>query len=212
MTAVEIHHPFFAQIYRRVAAAAERKGAAEHRRELVNGLTGRVLEVGSGPGLNFKYYPASVRELIAVEPEPHLRELSRKTAEDAVTEVRVEPGVAEELPFEDGYFDAAVVSFVLCSVVDPAKAIGELFRVIRPGGELRFYEHVLSENPRLARFQHSFDPIWQQVAGGCHPDRATVRAIEESGFELERYRRFPFRPNLIFVPIAPHVLGIARRP
>ena len=101
---------------------------------------------------------------------------------------------------------------MLCSVPDQATALAELRRVVRPGGELRFYEHVLAREPRRARFQRLAGKVTPHIAGGCHPDRETGRAIEEAGFEIERCRRFSFRQSLLDLPVAPRILGAARRP
>ena len=157
-----------------MSARAEQKGQADHRRELLAGLSGRVIEVGAGHGLNFKHYPDTVSEVVAVEPEGHLRRLAERAASEASAPVRVVDGVAERLPAQDGEFDAGVASLMLCTVPDQAASLGELRRVIRPGGELRFYEHVLSERPGLARFQRTVRPGWKLVAGGCNPDRDTA--------------------------------------
>jgi hypothetical protein len=104
-----------------------------------------------------------------------------------------------------------VAALVLCSVPSQASALAELRRVIRPGGELRFYEHVVARAPRYARFQRAVGRVSPHLAGGCHPDRDTAAAIEEAGFRLERVRRFVV-PSLVEVPVAPRILGTARRP
>jgi SAM-dependent methyltransferase len=185
----------------------ERKGAAEHRRELLAGLHGLVVEVGAGNGLNFRHYPPEVTEVVAVEPESYLRTKAEEAARDAPVPVRVQTGLADVLPFPDGEFDAAVCSLVLCSVPDLPLALAEIRRVVRPGGELRFYEHVRGTGFR-ARLQDAADPIWSRIGAGCHPNRDTVAAIEQAGFEVERIRRFDFL-GLLFKP---HVIGAARRP
>jgi ubiquinone/menaquinone biosynthesis C-methylase UbiE len=208
----KVHHPVFARIYARIGKAAEAKGAAEHRDECLAGLTGRVIEVGAGNGLNFGHYPPSVTEVVAVEPEPYLRERAREAAETAPVAITVVDGTADHLPADDATFDAGVASLVLCSVDDQAAALAELRRVIRPGGELRFYEHVISDRPRLARVQRALDAtIWPIVGGGCHASRDTHAAIAAAGFTIERSRSFEFRPAPA-IPTAPHVLGVARRP
>ena len=208
----EVRHPIFARFYNRFAPSAEKVGAAEHRRELLAGLSGRVIEVGAGNGLNFKHYPHAVTEVVAVEPEAYLRARATEAAEHAHVPVRVVAGSADALPGEDGEFDAGVASLVLCSVPDPDRALAELRRVIRPGGELRFYEHVRASNPRHARFQDRSTPIWRRVNGGCHPNRDTPAAIERAGFRIETSRRFKFPPCFLCAPAWPHVVGVARRP
>ncbi|MGH9030496.1 MAG: class I SAM-dependent methyltransferase [Acidimicrobiia bacterium] len=209
--ATKVHHPVFARIYARLGKAAEAKGAAEHRVECLAGLTGRVIEVGAGNGLNFRHYPTSVTEVVAVEPEPYLRDRAAEAGKSAPVAVTVVDGTADQLPASDSSFDAGVASLVLCSVADQASALGELRRVIRPGGELRFYEHVVSERPRLARVQRALDrTIWPIVGGGCHASRDTLAAITAAGFEIDQCRSFEFRPAPA-IPTAPHVLGVARR-
>ncbi|SRR5712691_11593492 len=208
----EVHHPIFARMYARLAAAAEAKGAAEHRDELLAGLSGRVIEVGAGTGLNFSHYPAPVQEVVAVEPEALLRKLATEAAASAPVSVRVIDGVADALPVEDSSFDAGVASLVLCSVSDQATALAELFRVIRPDGEMRFYEHVRADTPGLARFQRLADTVWPRFGGGCHTSRETVSAIEQAGFVIESSRRFRFAPCVVDKPVSPHVIGVARRP
>lgn len=208
----EVHHPIFARVFERLAAKEEEQGAAEHREELLAGLNGRVIEVGAGNGLNFSHYPKTVTEVVAVEPEAYLRNKALQAAEQAPVAIEVIDGLANALPAEDGAFDAGVASLVLCSVPSQASALAELRRVIRPGGELRFNEHVVSDNPRFARFQHAITPVWRQFGGGCHADRDTKAAIEQAGFVIERFRAFWFRPSLLVTPVAPQILGMARRP
>ena len=190
---------------------AEEAGQREHRRELLAGLSGRVVEVGAGNGLNFPHYPPQVEEVVAVEPEGYLRERAREAAAEAAVPIRVVGGLAERLPLDDGSADAGVVSLVLCSVASQAAALAELRRVLRAGGELRFYEHVRGDAPGLARLQRAADVVWPHLAGGCHTHRDTPRAIERAGFAIETCRRFSFRPCSVLAPIEPHVLGRARR-
>jgi ubiquinone/menaquinone biosynthesis C-methylase UbiE len=210
--ATRVHHPVFARIYARVSKAAEAKGAAVHRNELLAGLTGRVVEVGTGNGLNFGHYPTSVTEVLAVEPESYLRQQAEAAAKNAAVPVTVLDGTADQLPVADASCDAGVASLVLCSVGDQTAALAELRRVIRPGGELRFYEHVVSDRPRLARVQRALDrTVWPLVGGGCHTSRDTLAAIQAAGFAVEHCRGFEFRPAPA-LPTAPHILGVARRP
>jgi ubiquinone/menaquinone biosynthesis C-methylase UbiE len=186
-------------------------GVAEHRRELLAGVCGRVMEIGAGTGANFPHYPEGAREIVAVEPEPYLRARAATAATGGSAPVRVVDAVADELPFENASFDAAVSSLVLCSVADQSAALAELRRILRPGGELRFYEHVRATDRRLASTQRMFDVVWPHLAGGCHASRDTLRAIADAGFAIEHVRHFVFRPCLLATPTSPHVLGVARR-
>jgi ubiquinone/menaquinone biosynthesis C-methylase UbiE len=170
-----------------------------------------VIEVGAGNGLNFKHYPESVGEVVAVEPERYLRERAEEAAPGAKVPIRVVDGLADALPAGEGEFDAGVASLVLCSVPDQARALAELRRVIRPGGELRFYEHVRARDARHARFQDRILPLWTRVNAGCKPNRDTPAAIESAGFQIERCRRFKFPPCFLCYAAWPHVLGVARR-
>jgi ubiquinone/menaquinone biosynthesis C-methylase UbiE len=201
-------HPVFARVFARLIRCAE-PTIAEHRRELAAGLQGRVLEVGAGTGASFRHYPAELSELVAVEPEPYLRRQAEDAARETSVPVTVVDAHADDLPFADGAFDAVVVSLVLCSVPDQQRALSEIRRVLRPGGELRFWEHVAAPRgtPRRA-VQQAVDLVWPHVGGGCHAARDTVAAIEAAGFTLERCRHFDLHRG----PTKPHVLGTARAP
>jgi SAM-dependent methyltransferase len=206
-----VRHPIFARLYAALASKPDPE-ADENRRELLAGLSGRVIEVGAGNGLNFRHYPAAVDEVVAVEPEPFLRAKAVEAAAGAPVGIRVVDGVVDALPAADGEFDGAVASLVLCSVPDQATALAEIARVLKPGGELRFYEHVLAEDPKLRRHQLRLARGWPHFAGGCHVDRDTPAAIAAAGFEVERLRRFAFRPCALLRAVEPHVLGAARKP
>jgi SAM-dependent methyltransferase len=206
-----VHHPIFARLFAWGASNAPAE-QTEHRRRLLAGLSGRVIEVGAGNGLNFPHYPPEVTEVLAVEPESYLRQKAEQAAAAAPVPVRVVDGVADPLPAGDASFDAGVASLVLCSVPDQAGALAELRRVIRSGGELRFYEHVRSPDPGDARSQDRINRLWPRFSGGCHPNRDTPSAIEAAGFEIERCERFTFRPFVLLKAIEPHVIGTARNP
>jgi SAM-dependent methyltransferase len=212
MSAPSVHHPLFARFYTHVLARNEPAELRAWRDELLAGLSGRVVEVGSGPGANFPHYPAGVTEVVAVEPEAYLREQAVEAAQAAGVPVTVLDGVADALPLEEASCDAAVACLVLCSVPDQARALAELRRVRKPGGELRYLEHVRGSTPRRVRWQRLADrTFWPRLFGGCHTARATVAAIEAAGFALERHR--DLRPESLpaFLPVAPQAIGIARR-
>ncbi|WP_426403124.1 class I SAM-dependent methyltransferase [Streptomyces sp. R-07] len=211
--APRVHHPLFARFYARFSVSADtRGGLGALRTELLAGLSGRVVEIGAGNGLNFAHYPAGVTEVVAVEPEPHLRGLAEEAARGADVPVTVLPGTAEALPGPDGAFDAAVASLVLCTVRNVPEVLAELRRVLRPGGELRFFEHGVADTPGLARVQRGLDrTVWPLLFGGCHTSRSPLAAIEAAGFDLVSYRSFDVPEQGPRLPSSPCVLGTARR-
>jgi SAM-dependent methyltransferase len=207
-------HPVFARVYERVSVRMAQLGGADQRRRLLAGLSGRVIEVGAGNGRMFAHYPRGVTEVLAVEPEPRLRAAAVEAARSAPVPVTVVHGVAEELPGKAGEFDAGVTALVLCSVADPAVALAELRRVLRGGGELRFFEHVVAERPGgLRRVQRFLDAtVWPALVGGCHTARDTATAITEAGFVVEELERFRFPESGVVSPASPHIRGRAVNP
>lgn len=203
----QFQHPRFARMYVEASQVADRRGAQEHRRRLLAGLAGRVIEVGAGNGRNFAHYGDDVTEVVAVEPDDTLRAVAEGAAKAAPVPVHVSAGHAEALP--DGPFDAAVVSLVLCTVPSLPRALAEIARVLAPGGELRFYEHVRSANPAFGLLEDLIAPAWRRMAAGCHPNRDTLTAIESAGFAVEECERFAFAPQPI-IPRTAHILGRAR--
>jgi ubiquinone/menaquinone biosynthesis C-methylase UbiE len=204
-----VRNPLFARLYTRMVRN-ESAMETEFRDRLTAGVRGRVIEIGAGSGANFAHYPETVEDVLAVEPEPYLREQAIRAAAGAPVAIEVIDATADRLPGADSEFDTAIVSLVLCTVPDPAGALAEAKRVLRAGGELRFYEHVISRKPSMARLQRIFDrTFWPHVAGGCHAARDTERAIEEAGFTIETSEREAFAPSPL-LPAFPHVVGIAR--
>lgn len=204
----DIRHPLFARLYARMF-----EPLAEHdqnRQRLLDDLDGRVLELGCGGGVNFARYPQSVTEVIAVEPEPYLRERAKQSASNAPVPVRVLAGQADDIPLEDESVDRAVCSLVLCSVPDQSSALAELRRVLRPGGWLHFYEHVVAHNRAGRALQHVADAtFWPHLFGNCRTARDTRAAIERAGFQVQRCERLTY-PDV--EPPLPHILGSAVRP
>jgi ubiquinone/menaquinone biosynthesis C-methylase UbiE len=200
-------HPVFARAYERISTALNRAGEVDHRRELAAGATGQVLEPGAGNGLNFEHY-RDVELVVAMEPEPTMLSMAAPRAREAQVRIHLLRGAAEALPFPDRTFDTVVASLMLCSVSDPASTVREFRRVLRPGGTVRFLEHVRSRSRTWAAVQDAVAVPWSWLAGGCHPNRHSIDALRDAGFLVEG-RAFPFGPPS---PCRPHVLGVARLP
>ena len=197
----------FAAMYDRMSAASEKAGLADHRRALLAGAQGRVLEIGAGTGTNLEYYGHRVEELTVVEPEtPMARRLERR-AEELGRPIVLVRAPAEDLPFADDSFDVVVSTLVLCTVGDVPKALAELRRVLKPAGRLLFIEHVRAEDAGLARKQDRMNRINRVVARGCNCNRETVEAIRGAGFAIERLEHDRLQKVPSFV--SPLVVGSA---
>jgi ubiquinone/menaquinone biosynthesis C-methylase UbiE len=206
-------HPIFARFYDRMTARAERGGLGEMRRELLANASGRVLELGAGTGHNLPYYTDAVTELVMIEPDPHMaRRLRERLAEEtgAAANPTVVEAPAEQLPFDDGSFDAVVATLVFCTVDDQQRALAEARRVLVEGGLLLYLEHIRSSRPGLGRWQDLLQKPWGLIAGGCHPNRPTDQAIADAGFWIDSLERdkLPKAPPLV----RPLIHGVARRP
>jgi SAM-dependent methyltransferase len=209
-TSDTVDHPFFARIWPAIAAH-ETEQMRELRRENLAGLSGRVLEVGAGTGTNFGLYPDSVAQVVAVEPEQRLVGLAREAAAGVVFAVEVTNRTVESFSADEP-FDAVVCSLVLCSVAEPESVLQQLFSLLRPGGELRYLEHVASGGIR-GRFQQLVDAtIWPRLAGNCHTHRHTEQAIRAAGFDVDKTRTEQAFPAWVPLPASEFVLGQARRP
>lgn len=209
---VRSRHPIFARAWHRIAESIE-QDMTTHRAELLSGIAGRIVEIGAGNGSSFADYPsATVTEVVAVEPEPYLRARASIRAQQATVPVTVQEGIGEALPYPAHRFDAAVTSLTLCSVADAELALRELRRVLKPGAQLRFFEHVQSHDVALSRRQQLLDrTLWPRLMGGCHCSRDTLGAIERAGFLLGDVRAFDW-PAFPGDPTASCVIGSARVP
>jgi ubiquinone/menaquinone biosynthesis C-methylase UbiE len=199
----------FAAIYDRVMEGAERAGLGEHRRRLLGGASGRVLEIGGGTGANLPFYREAVSELVIAEPERPMARRLRVRLRGYPIPARVDVALAEDLPLETASFDCGVATLVLCTVANLPRALGELRRVLKPNGRLLFIEHVRSDEPRIARWQYRLRRPWSWVAHGCQLDRATVDVMRSEGFSIAELRRdrLPKAPSFA----APLVVGVAVR-
>ena len=203
-------HPRFARMYERISAESEQRGSADHRREMLADAAGRVVEVGAGNGLNFGHYPPEVVHVTAVEPDDSLRGRATRAAGGATVPVEVLAGHADRLPAEDESVDVVVASLVLCSVPDQGSALAEMRRILKPGGQLRYYEHVRSASRVRALLEDLITPLWSRAGGGCHPNRRTSDAVRRAGFRIDSERRFPFRPMRLGLS-SDHVIGVATK-
>lgn len=170
-----------ALLYDPLTWLAERKVLAPLRRNLLEGVRGRVLELGTGTGANLPYYPADAK-VVATDPDPYM--LRRAVAKNGgrVARVSFVQCRAEDLPFSDGSFDVVLATLVLCTVDIPSLAVREARRVLRPDGELRLLEHVRAAN-WLGRLQDAIAPAWQRLSLGCRPNRRTGDILTEEGFD-----------------------------
>ena len=203
-----VDNPFFARMWIAMSSR-ERPFMKRLRQENLAGLSGRVLEIGAGTGTNFEFYPDTVTEVVAVEPEQRLAVLAREAAATAPVPVTVRTETAEHFD-SDEMFDAVVCSLVLCSVGDPKDVLQQVYSHLRPGGELRYFEHVASTGLR-GRVQGFFDAtFWPRVSGNCHAHRHTEDAITGVGFAVTEARRLLMLPG--WVPLAEAVIGRAIKP
>jgi ubiquinone/menaquinone biosynthesis C-methylase UbiE len=199
----------FAAGYDKLMAGTEKAGLGEQRKKLLEPARGRVLEIGGGTGANLQYYGSGVEELVVTEPEePMARRLEKKLSGHSQP-VRVIRAPAEDLPVEDASFDFVVSTLVLCTVKDQTRALQEAHRVLKPGGQLLFLEHVRAESPKLARWQDRLNGFQQRFACGCNCNRATLEAIEGNGFTVKQveHDKLPKAPPFV----RPMIVGAAER-
>jgi ubiquinone/menaquinone biosynthesis C-methylase UbiE len=174
----------FAAMYDRLLSGVEKAGLRDRRARLLAFARGKVLEIGAGTGANLPLYGPNVESLTVTEPEaPMARRLAKRLREQSRPAELVEAS-AEQLPLPDGQFDTVVSTLVLCTVPDPLRALREVWRVLRPGGQLLFIEHVRSEEPKLAKWQDRLNGINRVIAHGCNCNRSTLDAIEQAGFTI----------------------------
>lgn len=201
----ESSHPVFAALYDRFMAAGEWR-VARHRPWVVGEARGRVLEVGAGTGASFPHYRRA-RSVVAVEPDPFMRARAarRLAALPGRPAISLASGSAEALDFPDGAFDTVVSALVFCTVPDPRRGLAEVRRVLRPGGEFRFIEHVRAEGGLAGGLQDGLTPLWRHVSAGCHLNRRTLDAIRRAGLDIGEVRRDVLPPGI------PLVVGVARK-
>lgn len=208
--AKSIDNPFFARLWT-LMSSHETAVLRRLRAENLAGLSGRVLEVGAGTGTNFAFYPDTVREVVACEPEPRLAPKARDAAAAASVPVTVVESTIEALLHEEP-FDAVVCSLVLCSVADPDTVLRQLNSVLKPGGELRYFEHVASSGWRGSLQRVADATVWPRISGNCHTHRDTERAITAAGFGVAEARHQLTFPAWVPMPVSEHAVGRAVKP
>jgi SAM-dependent methyltransferase len=197
---------FFASVYDWFTREAEEAGLRARRAQLLDHVNGRVLEIGAGTGANVPFYGPDVALTVAEPEEPMARRLAKRLGElRPQTEIVHAP--AEQLPFADAQFDAVVSTLVLCTVADQPRALRELRRVLKPGGQLLFIEHVRSDDPKVARWQDRLNGLNGFIAYGCNCNRATLDAIRAAGFTIASLERSDFPKAPFFV--RPLIVGVA---
>jgi SAM-dependent methyltransferase len=200
----------FAALYDKALAKAERGELGERRAAVVGAASGSTLELGAGTGLNLPHYSEAVTELVLTEPFGPMAERLRARLLSDGREARVVEAPAEQLPFEDDSFDTVVCTLVLCTVEDPEQTLSEVARVLRPGGSLRFIEHVRADTPRLARAQDILHGPWFAIGHGCHCNRDTGAAIEGSDLDSEPIEQAPMKG--VAALVKPVISGVATAP
>ena len=203
----------FAWYYPRLMALSERAGGAALRAKALGDAAGRTLEIGAGNGYNLPHYTSAVTELVVTEPSPHMLKLLRQRLTGDPPPVGrwelVRTG-AEELPFADDSFDTVTGGYVHCTIPDPAAALAEIARVLKPGGRYLFIEHVRAAGSLLGRVQDLIEPVHVYVAAGCHPNRRTERALRNSTLTVEHLEHATLPRSS--PSVRPLILGSARKP
>jgi len=169
-----------------ISMAMRQKNLAAYRRRVVPAAEGRVLEIGVGSGLNLPLYSANVRQVIGLDPSAKLLRMARRAGSRAAPPVQFIKGSAEQIPLDPVSIDTVVMTWTLCSIPDPVRALRDMRRVLRPGGRLLFVEHGLAPDPNVVRWQDRLTPVWKSIGGGCHLNRAVASLIDLAGFQVDR--------------------------
>lgn len=166
------------------------KETGVRREKLLAGLSGEVLEIGFGTGLNLPHYPKEVKQVHSIDPNPGMKKLAAKQIEASEIIVEMQTLSGENLPYEDGKFTQVVCTWTLCSIPDVALALREIYRVMKPGGEFRFVEHGLSDNPKVQKWQNRLNPIQRVVGDGCNLNRDFKGLVKEAGFSVQFLKNY----------------------
>lgn len=201
-----LYHRVVAALLARSTLSYDPVGTA-HKQQVLPQLRGNILEIGPGGGPNLAFYAPDVTWL-GIEPNPFMHPHVQRRAAELGRVVDVRLGVAEQLPVADASQDAVVGTLVLCSVHDPARALAEIVRVLKPGGQYIFVEHVAAQpGSSLRRVQNAVNPLWRCIADGCHANRESWAIIADAGFSEMRLEHYSTRLPVV----APHIAGVARK-
>jgi ubiquinone/menaquinone biosynthesis C-methylase UbiE len=205
-------YPIFARVWAFAMRHLQPAEVREQRTAMLAGARGVVVEVGAGSGTLFPHYPATVERVVAVEPEPYLLAEAQEAAGAAPVPVEAVHGTADALPVDDASADVVVCCLVLCTVPDQVAALAEARRVLRPGGELRYLEHVASEGLRSGLQKVADATVWPRLLGNCHTHRETERSIAAAGFRIADGRHEWVLPKWVPMPVGETAIGRAVRP
>ncbi len=205
-----IRSALIAASYNLVMNGTERRCLSDWRRELLTFACGEVLEIGAGTGLNIPYYAPAVTSLTLSEPDHHMRKKLNNTVMQQNRRVQIRDWTAEHVIMPDNFYDTIVSTLVLCSVGCQAHSLGEIKRLLKPGGQLIFMEHIRSDNPRVMHWQKRLEPTWRLCAGNCRLTRDTLTAIKVAGLSIEAVTEAPMLGTPAFVSRT--IRGIARKP
>jgi ubiquinone/menaquinone biosynthesis C-methylase UbiE len=153
-----------------------------YRSRIVSAAEGRVLEIGIGSGVNLPFYTDRASEVLGIDPHPKLLAMARQ--KNSTIPAQVIEGSAESIPLEDCSVDAVVTTWTLCTIPDVVSALGDVRRVLKPGGKLLFVEHGLASDESVRIWQNRLTPIWKRIAGGCHLNRPIATLVQDAGFQI----------------------------
>ena len=169
-----------------VHLSMRQRNLVAYRQRVIAAAEGRVVEIGVGSGLNLPLYTGRVEHVIGLDPSPRLLEMASEAKDKAAVPVELLEDSAEAIPLDDNSVDTVVTTWTLCTIPDAMRALGEMRRVLKPGGQLLFVEHGRSPDASVRRWQDRLTPMWRRVGGGCHLNRAIDELIAGSGFRIER--------------------------
>ncbi|MDX8477954.1 class I SAM-dependent methyltransferase [Mesorhizobium sp. VK24D] len=157
-----------------------------YRERALSAAEGRVLEIGIGSGLNLPFYSPRTSEILGLDPSSRLIAMAQRAASGSSMPVSLVEGSAEAIPLDAASIDTVVTTWTLCSIPAASKALAEMRRVLRPGGQLLFVEHGLSPEPNVRKWQDRLTPVWKRIGGGCHLNRPIRKLIEGAGFSISQ--------------------------